>query len=203
VRCACGNRRHGIGKDGKPTDHFQPACELLWQVHAFCRGFTRSSRPAVLITNSARFGARPATYGMRLKGAMGHRPEEASAGARHRAARAAPDSATSRRLVSLSPGQQPRSPLDSVVGLATANPYLAPFESSSANKSHPLIRTFLEAEKRVAYRGAGDHGGDCKACPSWFRGACADRMRRRFSTRRASRLARGDSRPACLPRRLR
>ena len=162
----------GVGKDGQPTDAFQPGMEL----HAKYTFFAEGSRGHLGKQLQARFhlrdGADPQVYGIGLKELWEIDP------ARHQTG-----------LVIHTAGW----PLGSdtyggsflyhlennlvaagyVVGLGYTNPYLSPYEEFQRWKTHPTISAFLTGGKRLAYGARAITAGGLQALPKLvFPGGC-------------------------------
>jgi len=160
----------GIGKDGKPTDHFQPGVELLGKYTLFAEG-SRGHLGRQLITNfKLDSGRDPQTYGIGLKELWDIDPKKHQPGLVVHTAGWPLDSATYGGSF-LYHQDNNQVAIGFVVGLGYANPYLAPFEEFQRYKSHPLIRTFLEGGKRVAYGARAITAGGLQSLPKLvFRG---------------------------------
>jgi electron-transferring-flavoprotein dehydrogenase len=154
----------GIGRDGKPTDQFQPGIELLGKYTFFAEG-CRGHLGRQLIERF-RLGAAsdPQVYGLGLKELW-----EIDAG-KHR-----PGLVIHSAGWPLDPGTYGGSFLyhmedrlvsvGFVVGLSYANPYLSPFEEFQRYKTHPAIRAFLEGGKRIAYGARAIAAGGLMSLP--------------------------------------
>jgi electron-transferring-flavoprotein dehydrogenase len=160
----------GIGKDGKPTDHFQPGVELLGKYTLFAEG-SRGHLGRQLITNfKLDSGRDPQTYGIGLKELWDIDPKKHQPGLVIHTAGWPLDSATYGGSF-LYHQDNNQVAIGFVVGLGYSNPYLAPFEEFQRYKSHPLIRTFLEGGKRVAYGARAITAGGLQSLPKLvFRG---------------------------------
>ena len=160
----------GIGKDGKPTDHFQPGVELLGKYTLFAEG-SRGHLGRQLITNfKLDSGRDPQTYGIGLKELWDIDPKKHQPGLVVHTAGWPLDSATYGGSF-LYHQDNNQVAIGFVVGLGYSNPYLAPFEEFQRYKSHPLIRTFLEGGKRVAYGARAITAGGLQSLPKLvFRG---------------------------------
>ena len=140
----------GVGRDGKPTDQYQPGIELLGKYTLFAEGCRGHLGRQLMARFRLDAGCDPQAYGLGIKELW-----EIEAG-RHQPG-----------LVIHSAGW----PLDAgtyggsflyhmenrlaavgfIVGLSYANPYLSPYEEFQRYKTHPEIRRFLEGGKRIAY----------------------------------------------------
>jgi electron-transferring-flavoprotein dehydrogenase len=154
----------GVGRDGKPTDQYQPGIELAGTYTFFaegCRGHLGRQ-----LMEKFRLGADrdPQAYGLGLKelweiDAAKHRP-----GLVIHSAGWPLDAGTyggsflyhmEDRLVSVG----------FVVGLGYSNPYLSPYEEFQRYKTHPHIRGFFEGGKRVAYGARAIAAGGIMSLP--------------------------------------
>jgi electron-transferring-flavoprotein dehydrogenase len=154
----------GIGRDGKPTDQYQPGIELLGKYTFFaegCRGHLGRQ-----LMERFKLGANcdPQVYGLGLKelweiDAGKHRP-----GLVIHSAGWPLDAGTyggsflyhmEERLVSVG----------FVLGLSYSNPYLSPYEEFQRYKTHPDIRGFLEGGKRIAYGARAIAAGGIMSLP--------------------------------------
>jgi electron-transferring-flavoprotein dehydrogenase len=140
----------GVGRDGKPTDNFQPGMELIAKYTMFAEG-ARGHLGKQLIT---RFeldkGKDPQSYGIGIKELWDVKPEVHQAGLVVHTAGWPLDTATygGSFLYHLENNQVA---VGYVVGLNYTNPYLSPFDEFQRYKTHPEIRKFFEGGKRVAY----------------------------------------------------
>ena len=140
----------GVGRDGKPTDNFQPGMELLAKYTMFAEG-ARSHLGKQLI---ARFeldkGKDPQSYGIGIKELWDVKPEVHQPGLVVHTAGWPLDTATygGSFLYHLENNQVA---VGYVVGLNYTNPYLSPFDEFQRYKTHPEIRKFFEGGKRVSY----------------------------------------------------
>ncbi|MGD9742939.1 MAG: electron transfer flavoprotein-ubiquinone oxidoreductase [Dongiaceae bacterium] len=155
----------GVGKDGQPTENFQPGVELHGRYTLFAEG-CRGSLTKILVQ---RFGLRdedrPQTYGIGIKELWEVEP------AKHRPG-----------LITHSVGW----PLDSgtyggtflyhlednlvsvglVIGLDYANPFLSPFDEFQRFKTHPAVRSLFEGGRRIAYGARAINEGGFQSIPT-------------------------------------
>ncbi len=155
----------GVGKDGQPTENFQPGVELHGRYTLFAEG-CRGSLTKILVQ---RFGLRdedrPQTYGIGIKELWEVEP------AKHRPG-----------LITHSVGW----PLDSgtyggtflyhlednlvsvglVIGLDYANPFLSPFDEFQRFKTHPAVRPLFEGGRRIAYGARAINEGGFQSIPT-------------------------------------
>src|SRR5712672_1998303 len=162
----------GVGRDGKPTDKYQPGIELHGKYTFFAEGCRGHLGRLLMERYRLNAGSDPQVYGIGLKELWEIQPE------RHRAG-----------LVIHSAGW----PLDAdtyggsflyhmednlvsvgfVVGLAYANPYLDPYEEFQRYKTHPDIRGFFAGGKRIAYGARAIAAGGLASLPKLtFAGGC-------------------------------
>ena len=154
----------GIGRDGRPTDQYQPGIELLGRYTFFaegCRGHLGRQLIAKL-----RLGADcdPQVYGLGLKELWEIDANKHQPGLAIHSAGWPLDADTyggsflyhmEDRLVSVG----------FVVGLSYTNPYLSPYEEFQRYKTHPHIRRFLDGGKRIAYGARAIAAGGIMSLP--------------------------------------
>ncbi|MBR7001170.1 MAG: electron transfer flavoprotein-ubiquinone oxidoreductase [Neisseriaceae bacterium] len=154
----------GVGKDGNPTDNFQPGMELLAQQTIFAEG-CRGSLGKKLIANFAldRDSQTP-TYGIGIKEVWEVKPENHQQGLVMHTIGFPLDSKTyggsfiyhwedNKVLIGL------------VVGLDYTNPYLSPFEEMQRLKTHPEIKKMLDGGRRIAYGARALYEGGLQCLP--------------------------------------
>ena len=154
----------GIGRDGKPTDHYQPGVELRAKQTLFAEGCRGSLTKTLFRRFALREGVDPQTFGIGLKELWEVEP------AKHRPG-----------LIIHTVGW----PLDArtyggsfvyhlennqvavgfVIGLDYANPYLAPFEEFQRFKTHPAMRPTFEGGRRIAYGARALNEGGFQSIP--------------------------------------
>jgi electron-transferring-flavoprotein dehydrogenase len=154
----------GVGKDGKPTDSYQPGVELHGRQTVFAEG-CRGSLTKTLFTRFAlREGVDPQTYGIGLKELW-----EIDA-ARHRPGLVmhtigwplAADTYGGSFLYHL---EDRLVSVGFVVGLDYRNPHLSPFDDFQRFKTHPEIRAFLEGGRRISYGARAISEGGFQSVP--------------------------------------
>jgi len=154
----------GVGRDGKPTDQYQPGIELHGKYTFFAEG-CRGHLGRRLI-EKFRLGDRsdPQVYGLGLKELWEIDPRKHRPGLVIHSAGWPLDARTyggsflyhmEDNLVSIG----------FVVGLSYANPYLSPYEEFQRYKTHSQIRTTLEGGKRIAYGARGIAAGGLISLP--------------------------------------
>jgi electron-transferring-flavoprotein dehydrogenase len=140
----------GIGKDGQPTENFQPGMEL----HAKYTLFAEGSRGHLGKQLIARFkldeGKDPQTYALGIKEIWQIDP------AKHKPGLVIHTAGWPMENHTYGGGwmyhmENNQVTLGFVAGLDYQNPYFAPFEEMQRWKTHPAIKQYLEGGKRVAY----------------------------------------------------
>ncbi len=162
----------GVGKDGKPTDAYQPGMELHAKYTFFAEGCRGHLGKQLQERFKLRDGADPQVYGIGLKELWEIKPEKHQPGLVIHTAGWPLDSDTyggsflyhmENNLVAIG----------YVVGLAYTNPYLSPYEEFQRYKTHPAIRAFLEGGKRIAYGARAITAGGLQSLPKLiFPGGC-------------------------------
>ncbi len=154
----------GVGRDGQPTDAYQPGMELLGKYTLFaegCRGHLGKQLEAKF---DLRKGADPQVYGIGIKELWEIEPDKHVRGQVTHTAGWPLSSDTyggswlyhyGTHLVSIG----------FVVGLNYSNPYLSPFEEFQRYKQHPAIRPVLEGGKRIGYGARAITAGGFQALP--------------------------------------
>jgi electron-transferring-flavoprotein dehydrogenase len=162
----------GVGKDGKPTDAYQPGMELHAKYTFFAEGCRGHLGKHLQERFKLRAGADPQVYGIGLKELWEIKPEKHQSGLVIHTAGWPLDRSTyggsflyhmENNLVAIG----------YVVGLAYTNPYLSPYEEFQRYKTHPAIRSFLENGKRIAYGARAIAAGGLQSLPKLiFPGGC-------------------------------
>ncbi len=140
----------GIGRDGKPTENFQPGMEL----HAKYTLFAEGARGHLGKRLAARFnlteGRDPQSYAIGIKELWEIDPAKHKPGlVIHTAGWPLKnDTYGGSFLYHLENNQVA---IGFVVGLDYSNPWLSPFEEFQRYKTHPAIREFLEGGRRISY----------------------------------------------------
>jgi electron-transferring-flavoprotein dehydrogenase len=140
----------GIGKDGQPTDNFQPGVELIGKYTLFAEGARGHLGKQVIAKFRLDEGRDPQTWGIGIKEVWEIDPAKHVAGLVLHSAGWPLDHATYGGGF-MYHFENNQVSLGLVVGLGYTNPYLEPFQEFQRYKTHPAIRTFLEGGKRVAY----------------------------------------------------
>ncbi|GAA4410306.1 electron transfer flavoprotein-ubiquinone oxidoreductase [Quisquiliibacterium transsilvanicum] len=154
----------GVGRDGQPTDNFQPGMEL----HAKYTLFSEGARGHLGKQLIARFGLDkgrdPQSYGIGLKELWEIDPSKHVPGLVIHTAGwpLANDTYGGSFLYHFDDNKVA---VGFVVGLAYQNPYLSPYEEFQRYKTHPEIRKFLEGGKRLAYGARAITAGGINSLP--------------------------------------
>jgi electron-transferring-flavoprotein dehydrogenase len=140
----------GVGRDGQPTDNFQPGVELLGKYTLFAEGARGHLGKQVIAQYRLDEGRDPQTWGIGIKEVWELDPAKRVPGLVLHSAGWPLDSATYGGGF-MYHFENHQVSLGLVVGLGYTNPYLEPFQEFQRYKTHPTIRAFLEGGKRVAY----------------------------------------------------
>jgi electron-transferring-flavoprotein dehydrogenase len=154
----------GVGRDGEPTDNFQPGMELHARYTLFAEGARGHLGKQLIARFDLARGRDPQSHGIGLKELWEIAP------ARHKPGLVvhtagwplASDTYGGSFLYHLENNQVA---VGFVVGLAYTNPYLSPFEEFQRYKTHPEIRGFFEGGKRLAYGARAITAGGINALP--------------------------------------
>jgi len=155
----------GVGRDGRPTDQFQPGIELHGKYTFFaegCRGHLgRQLQEKFRLAENRD----PQVYGIGLKELWEIDPRRHQPGLVVHSAGwpLAADTYGGSFLYHL---EDNLVSVGFVVGLAYANPYLSPYEEFQRYKTHPQIRGFFEGGKRIAYGARAIAAGGLMSLPS-------------------------------------
>jgi electron-transferring-flavoprotein dehydrogenase len=140
----------GIGKDGQPTDNFQPGVELHGKYTFFAEGARGHLGKQLLSRFRLMEGRDPQTWGIGIKEVWEIDPAKHKQGlVLHTAGWPLDNSTYGGGWMYHFENNQVS--LGLVVGLGYTNPYLEPFLEFQRWKTHPEISRFLEGGKRVAY----------------------------------------------------
>ena len=154
----------GIGRDGEPTDAFQPGIELHAKYTLFAEGARGHLGKQLIAKFGLDAGRDPQSYGIGLKelwevDASVHEPGLVV----HTAGwPLANDTYGGSFLYHLA---DRKVAVGFVVGLNYANPWLSPFEEFQRYKTHPAIRRFLEGGKRLSYGARAITAGGLNSLP--------------------------------------
>jgi len=162
----------GVGRDGRPTDQYQPGIELHGKYVFFAEGCRGHLGRQLMERYRLNANSDPQVYGIGLKELWEIEPKKHQAGLVIHSAGWPLDADTyggsflyhmEDRLVSVG----------FVVGLAYTNPYLDPYEEFQRYKTHPDVRIFFEGGKRIAYGARAIAAGGLMSLPKLtFPGGC-------------------------------
>jgi electron-transferring-flavoprotein dehydrogenase len=154
----------GVGRDGEPTENFQPGMELLAKYTLFAEG-SRGHLGRQLI---ARFGldkdCDPQSYGIGIKELWEIDPAKHRKGLVVHTAGWPLDNDTYGGSFLYHFGENKVS-VGFVVGLSYQNPWLSPFEEFQRYKTHPAIRGTFEGGKRLSYGARAITAGGIMSLP--------------------------------------
>lgn len=192
----------GVGRDGEPTDAFQPGMELHARYTFFAEGARGHLGKQLMTRFKLDEGRDPQSYGIGLKELWEIEPSKFSAGlVMHTAGW--PLSSDTYGGSFLYHFEDNKVAVGFVVGLNYSNPWLSPFEEFQRYKTHPAIRSFLEGGVGLlTVREPSRRAGSTRCRDSFSLAAAWWVATQAFSTHRASRAVMPPSRPACWrPRR--
>ena len=154
----------GIGKDGRPTDRYQPGVELVARETLFAEGCRGSLTKTLVERFRLRDGVDPQTYAIGIKELWEVAPEQRQPGLVIHTIGWPLDTGTygGSFLYHLEAGQVA---VGFVIGLDYRNPYLNPFEEFQRFKTHPAIRPFFEGGRRIAYGARALNEGGFQSIP--------------------------------------
>ncbi|HYS76714.1 MAG TPA: electron transfer flavoprotein-ubiquinone oxidoreductase [Burkholderiales bacterium] len=162
----------GVGRDGKPTDQYQPGIELRGKYVFFAEGCRGHLGRQLMERYRLSANSDPQAYGIGLKELWEIEPEKHQAGLVIHSA-GWPLAADTYGGSFLYHMEDNLVSVGFVVGLAYANPYLDPYEEFQRYKTHPDIRMFLEGGKRIAYGARAIAAGGLMSLPKLtFPGGC-------------------------------
>lgn len=140
----------GVGRDGQPTDQYQPGMALLAKYTIFAEGARGQLGRELIEKFNLDQGRDPQSYGIGIKELWEVEPSKSRPGLVVHTAGWPLDADTyggsflyhlNDNLVAVG----------MVVGLDYANPWISPFEEFQRYKTHPAIRGTFEGGKRISY----------------------------------------------------
>jgi electron-transferring-flavoprotein dehydrogenase len=154
----------GVGRDGKPTDAFQPGVELHARQTVFAEGCRGSLTKTLFERFRLRDGVDPQTFAIGIKELWEVEP------ARHHAGRVVhtvgwPMSSDTYGGSFLYHLENNQVAVGFVIGLDYRNPYLNPFEEFQRFKTHPSIRDTFASGRRIAYGARALNEGGYQSIP--------------------------------------
>lgn len=154
----------GIGKDGRPTDSYQPGMELYARYTLFCEGARGHLGRQLLETFKLSEKADPQVFGIGIKELWEIDPAKHKPGLVIHTAGWPLDVRTYGGSF-LYHKETSQVMVGFVVGLGYSNPYLSPFEEFQRYKTHPRIRHYLEGGKRISYGARAIAAGGLTSLP--------------------------------------
>jgi electron-transferring-flavoprotein dehydrogenase len=154
----------GIGKDGKPTDGFQPGVELIGKETLFAEGCRGSLTKTLFERFNLRQGVDPQTFGIGIKELWEVEPAKHRPGLVMHTVGWPMDTTTygGSFVYHLENNQVA---VGFVVGLDYRNPFLSPFEEFQRFKTHPAIRPLFEGGRRISYGARALNEGGFQSIP--------------------------------------
>ena len=154
----------GIGKDGQPTDNYQPGVELLAKHTMFAEGCRGSLTKTLFERFGLNDGVDPQTFGIGIKELWQVEPANHKQGLVIHTVGWPLDSRTygGSFLYHLEDNQVA---VGFVVGLDYRNPHLSPYDEFQRFKTHPAIRPTFEGGRRVAYGARALNEGGYQSIP--------------------------------------
>ena len=162
----------GVGRDGQPTDAFQPGMELHAKYTFFAEGARGHLGKQLIAHFRLDEGRDPQSYGIGLKELWEIEPSKFRSGlVMHTAGwPLASDTYGGSFLYHFDDNKVA---VGYVVGLNYSNPWLSPFEEFQRYKTHPDVRAFLEGGRRIAYGARAITAGGLNSLPRFvFPGGC-------------------------------
>ncbi|MEY4863207.1 MAG: hypothetical protein RLZ51_1302, partial [Pseudomonadota bacterium] len=154
----------GVGRDGEPTDAFQPGMELLAKYTLFAEGARGHLGKQLIARYRLDANSDPQTYGIGIKELWEIDPAKHRKGLVVHTAGWPLDNATYGGSFLYHFGENLVS-VGFVVGLAYQNPWLSPFEEFQRYKTHPAIRETFEGGKRLSYGARAITAGGIMSLP--------------------------------------
>ena len=154
----------GIGKDGEPTDNYEPGMELIGRQTIFAEGCRGSLTGELMQKFNLREGVEAQTYGIGIKEIWEVKPEVHDEGATLHTIGwpLKPDTYGGSFLYH---NENNQVAVGFVVGLDYRNPHLSPFHEFQRFKNHPAIRPVFEGGTRIAYGARAISEGGFQSIP--------------------------------------
>ena len=154
----------GIGKDGEPTDNFEPGMELIGRQTVFAEGCRGSLSGELMEKYNLRDGVEPQTYGIGIKEIWEVKPEVHDEGATLHTI-GWPLKSDTYGGSFLYHNENNQVAVGFVIGLDYRNPHLSPFDEFQRFKNHPDIRPIFEGGTRVSYGARAISEGGLQSIP--------------------------------------
>ncbi len=154
----------GVGKNGAPTDHYQPGMELCGKYVLIAEGARGSLAKLLVERFGLEAGRDPQKYGLGLKELWEIRPEKSRPGhIQHTFGWPLSNDAGGGSF--LYHYDDNTISLGFVVHLNYRNPYLHPYAEFQKFKTHPEIASLLEGGKRISYGARAISEGGYQSVP--------------------------------------
>jgi electron-transferring-flavoprotein dehydrogenase len=162
--CGVATGDMGIGRDGEPTERFQPGVELRARETLFAEGCRGSLTKMLTARFDLRQGVDPQTYAIGVKELWEVAAERHQPGLIIHTVGWPLDAMTygGSFLYHLEDRQVA---VGLVIGLDYRNPYLSPFEEFQRFKTHPAIRPVFESGRRISYGARALNEGGFQSIP--------------------------------------
>ena len=154
----------GIGRDGNPTDAFQPGMELVGRLTLLGEGCRGSLTKSLFERFGLRDGVDPQTYGIGIKELWEIEPTRFHKGLAVHSIGWPLDKQTYGGSF-LYHWKDNQISFGFVMGLDYANPYLSPFDELQRLKLHPAIRPIFEGGRRIGYGARAITEGGLQSLP--------------------------------------
>ncbi|MFM1988543.1 MAG: hypothetical protein RJA99_1500 [Pseudomonadota bacterium] len=154
----------GVGRDGQPTDAFQPGMELLAKYTLFAEGSRGHLGKQLIARYALDRDSDPQSYGIGIKELWEIEPSKHRKGLVVHTAGWPLDNATYGGSFLYHFGDN-KVAVGFVVGLAYQNPWLSPYEEFQRYKTHPAIRGTFEGGKRLSYGARAITAGGIMSLP--------------------------------------
>jgi len=140
----------GVGRDGKPTDGYEPGVELHAKYTVFAEGCRGSLTKTLFERFNLRDGVSPQNYGIGIKELWEVDPAKHQPGKIVHTVGWPVDTQTygGSFLYHLEDNQVA---VGFVIGLDYQNPHLSPFDEFQRFKTHPSVRPTFEGGRRISY----------------------------------------------------
>ncbi|MFQ6022295.1 MAG: electron transfer flavoprotein-ubiquinone oxidoreductase [Acidiferrobacterales bacterium] len=154
----------GIGRDGKPTDNYQPGIELHAKYTLFAEGCRGSLTKTLFERFKLRDGVDPQTFGIGIKELWEVDPAKHQQGLVIHTLGWPLDSRTygGSFIYHLEDSQVA---VGFVIGLDYENPHLSPYDEFQRFKTHPSIRPTFVGGRRIAYGARALNEGGYQSIP--------------------------------------
>jgi electron-transferring-flavoprotein dehydrogenase len=162
----------GVGKDGQPTENYQPGMELHARYTIFAEGCRGSLTKSLIERFQLASTAQPQAYGIGVKELWEVDP------ARHHPGKVVhtvgwPMDSKTYGGSFLYHFDNHQVAVGFVIALDYQNPYLSPFDEFQRFKTHPVIRPTFEGGRRIAYGARALSEGGFQSIPKLvFPGGC-------------------------------